>query len=173
MPARRPYGAWPAPGGRVIAAGSEECSCGRGRRGRSWLRSSSWSKSDDDPEQPERADGHDRERYGEQHFDTSDHHSPVDSNSLLRDRRIPAARLVGIDGSIMASCLRPIPLFCAFPHTTKSCGSRFAKVRVRCSQKRDPLSKRSSRCPKYKHSRLLDTASGMGAGCGHTGQTKS
>ena len=56
-----------------------------------------------------------------------------------------------------------------FPHTTKSCGSRFAKVRARCSQKRDPLSKRSRCCPKYKHSRLLDTASGWVLAAGTQG----
>jgi hypothetical protein len=74
-----------------------------------------WLKRNDGPEQPERADGYDRKWDGEQHLDTGNHHSPIDVDSFLRDRRIPAARLIDIDGSVVSPAprRRPIPLFCA------------------------------------------------------------
>jgi hypothetical protein len=71
----------------------------------------------DGPDQPGRAEGHDREVADDQHLDDGDKRSPVDVDDLLRNRRSPVAGLIDIDGSIvaiMASCRRPVPLFCAF-----------------------------------------------------------
>ena len=79
-------------------------------------RRSSPRERDDDPEQPERGDGHDRKRDGEQHFDDDNRGSPVDANGFLRTRRIPTARLVANDDSAKAaSSRRPIPL--CVPHS--------------------------------------------------------
>ena len=72
----------------------------------------------DDPERPERGNCHDRQRHGNYHFENGDRDSPIDVDGFFRDGRIPAVRLIDIDGSIrsessvMAPPRRPIPFFC-------------------------------------------------------------
>ena len=73
------------------------------------------SNRNDDPEQPECANGDDCKRYGKQRFDNANRASPVDVNGFLRKRRMPATRLVDIKTGSDTSPKpvpprRPIPL---------------------------------------------------------------
>jgi hypothetical protein len=55
----------------------------------------------EDPEQPKRAEKHDRKRNGDRHFDQGDYRSPINVDGLRHARRMPAARLIHVDGSII------------------------------------------------------------------------
>jgi hypothetical protein len=62
-------------------------------------------KRDEDPQQPERADGNHRQRNAHQHLDNEERRSKIDANSLSRDRRIPAGRPV-LDGPVESLATR-------------------------------------------------------------------
>jgi hypothetical protein len=79
-------------------------------------------KTDDDPKQIERADGHERERDADQHLDDDDCRSPINVDNFPRDRRIPAGRLI-FDAVVISPALTrrrplrwPIPFFCVRVH---------------------------------------------------------
>jgi hypothetical protein len=77
-------------------------------------------KTNNNPEQPDRADEHDRKRDGHHHFDGGERRPPINVDNFPRDRRVPAARLVVVvvDGSVISPAptrWRPVPLLVSHP----------------------------------------------------------